>query len=78
MIGKRASREQSRLGIRRAISSRERNCASMPLRRIALPRRIAASTSAGECTRFSTPRALYITLKLSSCDSPSQSLSESS
>ena len=37
----------------------------MPFSRIALPRRIAASMSAGEWTRFSTPRALYITLKLS-------------
>ena len=54
--------------MRRAISSRVRNCASIPFRRIALPRRIAASMSAGECTRFSTPRALYITLKFSSCD----------
>ena len=60
--------QQSRFGIQRAISSRVRNFASMPLRRIALPRRIAASRSAGEWTRFSTPRALYITLKLRSCD----------
>ncbi len=50
----------------------------MPFRRIALPRRIAASISAGECTRFSTPRALYITLKLSSRESPSQSFRDSS
>ena len=70
MIGNRASGEQSRLGIQRAIWSRVRNCASMPFRRIALPRRIAASMSAGEWTRLSTPRALYITLKLSSCDKP--------
>ncbi len=48
----------------------------MPFRRIALPRRIAASMSAGECTRFSTPRALYITLKFSCCDSRSHNFSE--
>ncbi len=51
-------------------ASRDRNSASMPFSRIALPRRIAASMSAGECTRFSTPRALYITLKLSSLRQP--------
>ncbi len=50
----------------------------MPFRRIALPRRIAVSMSAGEWTRFSTPRALYITLKLSSCARRSQSFSENS
>ena len=50
----------------------------MPFSRIALPRRIAASMSAGECTRFSTPRALYITLKLRSCASLSHSFSENS
>ena len=77
-MGKRASGEQSRFGIQRAISSRVMNFASMPFNRIALPRRIAASMSAGEWTRFSTPRALYITLKLSSCESSSHSLSESS
>ena len=50
----------------------------MPFRRIALPRRIAASMSAGEWTRFSTPRALYITLKFRSSDRPSQSFSDNS
>jgi hypothetical protein len=48
------------LGIRAAISSRDRNCASMPLSRIALPRRIAASYR--RRVRGSAP-ALYITLK---------------
>ena len=42
----------------------------MPFSRIALPRRIAASMSAGEWTRLSTPRALYITLKLRSLRQP--------
>jgi hypothetical protein len=54
------------------------NCASIPFSRIALPRRIAASMSDGEWTRFSTPRALYMTLKLSACASPSQSFKENS
>jgi hypothetical protein len=77
-IGKRAEGEVSSAGIHAAISSRLRNSASMPFSRIALPRRSAASMSTGECTRFSTPRALYMTLKLSSCDRLSHSFSENS
>jgi hypothetical protein len=76
MIGKRTSGEQSRFGIRRDLVARA--TASMPFSRIALPRRFAASMSAGECTRVSTPRALYITLKLSSRESPCHSCSDNS
>jgi hypothetical protein len=50
----------------------------MPFSRIALPRRANASSSCGVCARLSTPRALYMTLKLSARDSPSQSFMENS
>ena len=48
----------------------------MPLSRMMLPRRAAASSCAGEWQVLSCPRCDSITLKLSSRESPSQSCSD--
>jgi hypothetical protein len=57
----------------RAISSRLNMTASMPLRRMALPRRLKESSCGSLWARLMTPRWLNMTLKLRSWESPSQS-----
>jgi hypothetical protein len=60
--GKRAVGEQSSSGTMRATSSRPSIAASIPLRRMALPRRLKASSWGSLWARLMTPRWLNMTL----------------
>ena len=62
VMGNRAFGEQFRSGTIDWTSSTDSHSASMPFRRIALPRRRAASIWASLWARFTTPRWLNMTL----------------
>ena len=66
-------REKSRRGAICCTSAAPSSSGSMPLTRIVLPRRASAAIWPSQWPRLSWPRCENITLKLRSCDRPSQS-----